>query len=40
MQEEMIREKDALAGSFFTGCACFLVGTFLLVVFVFRATIF
>ncbi len=40
MQEEMIRQKEALSGCFFTGCACFLVGTILLVLFVFRETIF
>jgi len=40
MQEEMIRGKDALVGCFFTGCACFLVGALLLVLFVFRDTIF
>jgi len=40
MREEMIRGQDALKGCLFTGCACFLVGTFLLVLFVFRTVIF
>lgn len=36
----MIRGKEALGGCFFTGCACFVIGALLLVVFVFRDFIF
>ena len=40
MKEEMIRGKEAFGGCLFTGCACFLIGSLLLVVFVFRDFIF
>ena len=40
MKEEMIRGKDAFGGCFFIGCACFLVGTILLALFVFRGELF
>jgi len=40
MKEEMIRGKEAFGGCLFTGCACLLIGTLLLVVFVFRDFIF
>jgi len=40
MRDEMIRGKEAFGGCLFTGCACFLVGTLLLVLFVFRSSIF
>ena len=40
MREEMIRGKEAFGGCLFTGCACFFIGTILLVIFVFRDMIF
>jgi len=40
MKEEMIRGKDTFGDCFFTGCACFLVGTILLALFVFRGELF
>tara|TARA_B110000971_G_scaffold133766_1_gene136924 strand:- start:192 stop:332 length:141 start_codon:yes stop_codon:yes gene_type:complete len=40
MKEEMIRGKDALGGCFFKCCACFLAGTILLALFIFRGELF
>jgi len=36
MQEEMIRNKEVFRGCFFTGCLSFIVGTLLLILFVFK----
>lgn len=40
MKEEMIRGKEAFGGCLFTGCASLILGTILLVIFIFRETIF
>ena len=40
MSEEMIREKEAFGGCLFTGCACFLVGSLLLIMFIFFRSFF